>query len=151
MSRASATLEGGCLCGAVRFEIRRVLGPFELCHCPRCRKVSGSAFFAGLRVAAEGFRISRGASEIRDYEAPLLERPPAYRTSFCRICGSSVPHPRPGETSFEVPAGTLDTDPGVPVDRHIFVEHAVPWLVPGDDRPRLTKAEVAALRRGEEA
>ena len=39
---------GRCLCGGVRFEIVQAVGPFELCHCNRCRKVSGSAFAAML-------------------------------------------------------------------------------------------------------
>ena len=48
------TITGSCLCGGVRFEVDRVVGPFELCHCNRCRKVSGSAFTAmvgGLLVS----------------------------------------------------------------------------------------------------
>lgn len=35
-------IRGSCLCGGVRFEITRFIGPFELCHCSRCRKASGS-------------------------------------------------------------------------------------------------------------
>ena len=41
-------MQGGCLCGAVRFELDRAVGPFELCHCNRCRKTTGSAYAAGL-------------------------------------------------------------------------------------------------------
>jgi hypothetical protein len=36
-------MRGSCLCGGVRFEVDRAVGPFELCHCSRCRKASGSA------------------------------------------------------------------------------------------------------------
>ncbi len=32
----SNRIQGGCLCGGVRFEIARAVGPFELCHCSRC-------------------------------------------------------------------------------------------------------------------
>jgi hypothetical protein len=32
-------LHGACLCGAVRFEIERAAGPFELCHCSRCLEI----------------------------------------------------------------------------------------------------------------
>ncbi|MCZ6459403.1 MAG: aldehyde-activating protein, partial [Gammaproteobacteria bacterium] len=36
--------KGQCLCGAVAFEVEEIIGPFELCHCTRCRKSTGSAF-----------------------------------------------------------------------------------------------------------
>ena len=41
-------IRGSCLCGSVKFEIERAAGPFELCHCARCRKVSGSAYLKGF-------------------------------------------------------------------------------------------------------
>ena len=53
-------IHGSCLCGALRFEITKPAGPFELCHCTRCRKVTGSAFFAGLYVRADDFRLVQG-------------------------------------------------------------------------------------------
>jgi hypothetical protein len=49
-------MQGGCLCGAVRFELDRAVGPFELCHCNRCRKTTGSAYAAGLGVRVADFR-----------------------------------------------------------------------------------------------
>ena len=51
-------IQGSCLCGGVKFEITRAVGPFELCHCSRCRKASGSAFAAGLGVLREDFRTT---------------------------------------------------------------------------------------------
>ncbi len=88
-------ITGGCLCGGVRFEIKRAVGPFELCHCSRCRKASGSAFAAGVGVRTEDFRLLNGKELIKSYEAPILRNPPPYRTSFCTRCGSPVPDPEP--------------------------------------------------------
>jgi hypothetical protein len=53
---------GSCLCGGVRFEIERFVGPFELCHCTRCRKVSGSAYLTwlGVHLPAAARRADRG-------------------------------------------------------------------------------------------
>ena len=53
-------IHGSCLCGAIRFEFIKPAGPFELCHCTRCRKVTGSAFFSGLYVRIEDFRLVAG-------------------------------------------------------------------------------------------
>jgi hypothetical protein len=140
-------IRGGCLCGAVTFEIARAVGPFELCHCTRCRKASGSAFAAGLGVRAEDFRLCSGAEYIRTFEAPILESPPAYGTSFCSRCGSPVPSPPPGAEWFEIAAGTLDGDPGLRPERHVFVEHQAPWFERSDELPALSKAELIELRR----
>ena len=141
------TIGGSCLCGGVRFEITRAVGPFELCHCSRCRKASGSAFVAGLGVRTSDFRLVSGAELIRSFEAPIRERPPAYRVAFCSRCGSPMPDPPPGANWFEIPAGLLDDDPELRPDKHIFVEHRSPWFEITDALPRRTKAELHASRR----
>jgi len=120
-------IRGSCLCGGVRFEIDRAVGPFELCHCRRCRKVSGSAFMAGLGVRRHEFRFLSGRELIKTYDAPILESPPAYRVCFCSTCGSPVPDPETGSECFEIAAGLLDDDPMIRPDKHIFVELKAPW------------------------
>src|SRR5712664_2606024 len=104
-------IKGSCLCGGVRFEIEQAAGPLELCHCSRCRKVSGSAFLAGLYVRTKDFRITDGVELINTFEAPILRTPPPYRTYFCRRCGSPLPNPHPQSETMEIPAGLLDADP----------------------------------------
>lgn len=140
-------IHGSCLCGGVRFEIDASVGPFELCHCPRCRKASGSAFVAGLGVRVADFRLLSGAELIRSYEAPLLQHPPPYRVAFCSRCGSPAPSPLPGASWLEIPAGLLDDDPGLRPDKHIFVECRSPWYEICDSLPQLTKAQLVELRR----
>jgi hypothetical protein len=139
-------ITGSCLCGGVQFEFTRALGPLELCHCPRCRKVSGSAFFAGLMISGEGFRLLEGQSLIRRFELPVREHPPGYATSFCGRCGSPVPDPPANAKAFELPAGLLDDDPGLTCNRHIFIEHQAPWFETTDDLPKLDRAALVKLR-----
>jgi hypothetical protein len=146
MSDDARIYRGSCLCGEVAFEFCEIVGPFELCHCSRCRKTSGSAFVAGLKISAQGFRITRGESQIRDYEAPILERPPAYRVSFCTRCGSPVPHPPPGANELEIHAGLLDDEIDLRPDRHIFIDHKAPWHAPSSDIPAMTEAELRVHR-----
>ena len=140
-------IQGGCLCGGVRFEIDRAAGPFELCHCRRCRKVSGSAFMAGVGVRREDFRFASGVELIRSYEAPILESPPAYRVCFCSRCGSCVPDPEATSDTIEIAAGLLDDDPQIRPDKHIFVELEAPWFEITDDLPRLDKRALIEHRR----
>jgi hypothetical protein len=137
---------GSCLCGGVKFEIIRAVGPFELCHCSRCRKASGSAFSATVGVRRDDFRLTSGRELIQAYEAPVRETAPGYRTFFCGRCGSPVPNPDPDTAWFEVPAGVLDNDPQLRPDRHIFVEVKSPWFSIADELPQLDRAELARLR-----
>jgi hypothetical protein len=141
-------IHGSCLCGAIRFEFSKAAGPFELCHCSRCRKVTGSAFFAGLYVRGEDFRYVQGEELITTYEAPILREPPAYRASFCSRCGSPVPPltTRSRSGLLEIPAGLLDDDPGMKPDKHIFVEVKSPWFEITDDLPQLDLPGLIALR-----
>jgi hypothetical protein len=141
-------ISGSCLCGGVRFEIHRAVGPFELCHCTRCRQVSGSAYLTWLGVRREDFRFLHGEDLIKTYERPVSESPPAYDTSFCIRCGSQVPNPsKTGEPWFEIPAGTLDDDPGIKPDKHIYIEFKAPWDRITDDLPRMTKKDTQANRK----
>ena len=139
-------IRGGCLCGGVRFEIARAVGPFELCHCSRCRKASGSAFVPWLGVLREDFRLLQGEALIRSYEAPLRDRPPPYRASFCGRCGSPVPDPTWGGALIEVHAGVLDDDPNLRPERHILVEAKAPWFTITDALPQFDRAGIDALR-----
>ena len=143
---------GGCHCGRIRFEIERFAGPFELCHCARCRKASGSAFVAGIGVRARDFRWIAGADAVVTFELPVREHPPGYRTAFCPDCGSPAPDlsaVTEEDDWFELAAGVLDDDPGLPIDRHIFVEGKAPWFEIEGDAERCTKAEIVALRKAE--
>ena len=139
-------IRGSCLCGAVRFEIDRASGPFELCHCSRCRKSSGSAYMAGIGVRSAEFRWVQGKEHITVIELPVREVPPAYRRAFCRFCGSPTPAPEALGSWRGIPVGLLDDDPGIRPDRHIFVECRAPWTPRGDGLPELDKQAVLAMR-----
>lgn len=141
-------LTGRCLCESVRFEIAEVRGPLELCHCPRCRRVSGSAFVAGLMVSTAGYRMTAGRELVRRFALPVRESPPPFTTFFCGRCGSPVPDPAPEGEAFEIPAGLLDGDAGVSATRHIFVEHRAPWLDPHAVLPEFDRAALVRLRLG---
>ncbi len=140
-------IRGSCLCGGIRFEIDRAVGPFELCHCNRCRKVSGSAFVSGLGVERQNFRLLSGGDLVRQYQAPILETPPAYTVHFCDTCGCSLPDVSGDSEWLEIPAGLLDDDPEILPDKHIFVELKAPWYSFTDKLPKLDKQMLYRLRK----
>jgi hypothetical protein len=139
-------ITGSCLCGGVRFEIQNAVGPFELCHCRRCRKASGSAFAAGLGVRRDDYRLIAGRGLIAGHDAPILRQPPLYRVFFCSRCGSPAPDPDPQAEWFESPAGLLDGDPQIKPDKHIFVELKAAWFEITDDLPRYDAPALRELR-----
>jgi hypothetical protein len=141
-------IRGSCVCGDVQFEIDHLSGPFELCHCRRCRKFSGSAFLAGVGVQREHFRFTCGRDKIQTYDAPILREPPAYRTAFCKRCGSAMPDPALDSEWFEVPAGALEGELGASPERHIMVHVKAGWFAIGDDLPQLDLEQLERFRAG---
>lgn len=61
--------EGGCLCGRVRYEYSGDIDEVSMCHCKQCQKAQGSAFVAVAPVRSAGFRITSGASYLKEYRA----------------------------------------------------------------------------------
>lgn len=49
---------GGCLCGALRYEITRAPQAVYTCHCTDCQRLTGSAFSMALFVADEALHLS---------------------------------------------------------------------------------------------
>jgi hypothetical protein len=137
-------IRGSCLCGGVKFEFTHTTGPFELCHCNRCRKASGSAYRAGLLVHEQDFQLIEGKELISTFETPTAEAPPPYRQCFCSRCGCPVPFAHGG--SWFVPAGLLDDDPIIRPDKHIYVDLKAPWDTITDHLPQMTKPEIRVHR-----
>jgi len=143
-------INGSCLCGGVRFEIDKAVGPFEICHCNRCRKASGSTGMPAVGVRTADYRMTAGHELVTTFAAPVLYEPPAYHTTFCSRCGSPVPAPEPEGEWFEIAAGLLDDDPGIRPDKHIFVEFVPAWDRITDDLPQYEIADLVRERSGKE-
>ena len=55
----ATTRTGGCLCGAVRFEVAGPLRPVVLCHCTQCRRSTGH-FMAATAARQRDFHLLAG-------------------------------------------------------------------------------------------
>ena len=125
-------IKGGCSCGAVRYESRGRLLLFVNCHCPDCRKFSGSAFSSVLAVEEGGFKVASGEDNIVPYQSS-----PGKHRSFCKTCGCHVfarAETRPGMVLIR--AGTLDDDPGLRPQMHIWVKAKAAWYEIRDELPK---------------
>lgn len=113
---------GSCLCGAVQFELREKTTDIGMCHCSKCRKVSGVASNANLIVERDGLLWLSGEDEISKFALP-----DGWGPWRCDTCGSPVPKLHPNGEAYWVPAGLLDADPGVRIRGHIFVGWKAAW------------------------
>lgn len=116
-------ITGSCHCEAVKYEIHGPLLMFAYCHCPDCRKYTGSAFASVLAAESGGFRIISGEGNLNEY----LSSPGKHRF-FCKTCGCHIylrAEHRP--SMIFVRAGTLDDDPGIKPQAHFWTGVKAPW------------------------
>jgi hypothetical protein len=110
---------GGCLCGAVRYEVRGNPLKSGLCHCADCRKVTGTSFLAYADWPSDHFTST---GEVATFEG----------RSFCPKCGSRVFSA--DASGAEIYLGTLDEAPnGIVPEVEGWCKRREPWLpvIPG--------------------
>lgn len=123
-------IQGGCLCGGIRYEITGPLTAADNCHCSMCRRFHGAAFSTYAAVSPEHFHWLSGEELLNVYETS-----PGIGWAFCRVCGSSLGIPEGGKLR-EVTLGTVDSDPGIRPTEHIFVGSKAPWYEITDRLPQ---------------
>lgn len=125
------SVEGGCLCGDVRFAIGREPAASLNCHCSRCRKSHGAPFGSFAVINRRYFRWLAGEERLRSYRAtPELER------FFCPRCGTHLAaleawNPK----GITIAMGCFDGDPGIRPEGHMFVGSRAPWYTIADELP----------------
>jgi hypothetical protein len=125
------TLTGGCLCGAVRYEVTGTPLRFLHCHCSRCRKATGTGHASNIIIKTDGVEWHGDASAIKRFKLPGAER---FSTTFCTSCGGPLPR-EVGEIAV-VPAGTVDAIPeNLEPQGRIFWESRVEWSCEAGDLP----------------
>jgi hypothetical protein len=124
-------IKGSCLCGTLKYEIDTPFTMMMSCHCSMCRKHHGAPFSTFAAAPLEGFRWLSGESSLGYYESS-----PGGSRSFCTKCGSVAPLLMQQAGLAAVPAGTLDDDPGIRPQAHMFVGSKAPWHVITDSLPQ---------------
>ncbi len=117
---------GGCVCGAVRYEL--VADPVTLyaCHCTDCQTETGASFALSMIVNRESLALLRGSPEPRGCR---LEDGREKRSECCPRCNTSlwgVPARYPELRNLH--PGTLDDTAWLEPVGHIWTRSAQPWL-----------------------
>ena len=121
-------LTGGCFCGQVRFEFEPDFVAYRYCFCSRCRKLRGTAHAANIFIKPESFRFTAGEALVKRYDLEGAR----FGNCFCTNCGSPVPRQAMGGKAVLIPAGSIDSDPGVAPENVIFWDSRADWLPPAD-------------------
>ena len=115
MSKAGKVHRGGCLCGAVKYEVTGDLRPALVCHCRMCQQTHGVP--AAYTAAAHAdFRVT----ELKGLK--WFQSSDVARRGFCGDCGASLFWERIGGPSISIACGTLAPPSGVKIVGHIFTD-----------------------------
>ncbi|GAH68958.1 unnamed protein product, partial [marine sediment metagenome] len=93
---------GGCMCGAIRFEVGSPPQTSTVCYCEYCRHSAGAVSVAWLTFRADDFAYTIGSP------SSFASSPGVSRT-FCSRCGTSLTYTsdrRKGE--IDVTTGAMD-------------------------------------------
>ena len=124
--------EGGCQCGALRYQITAAPLVLYACHCSECQTQSGSAFGMSLAVPSDAFSMRSGTPKVWTRSSASGH---GVACAFCAECGVRIyhrPERKPG--SVNVKPGTLDDTGWLDPAAHLWTGSAQPWINLADGR-----------------
>ena len=126
---AEQILEGGCLCGAIRYRLAPASATTDYCHCDMCRRWSGAPLTAWTQVPVDQFQVTKGA-------AASFKSSDIASRHFCRDCGTPIYMTDVAGRSVGVMIGTLDDANALAPSGHGWASKQVSWLALSDHLPR---------------
>ena len=131
-------VEGGCLCGAVRYRATGDAQARTVCHCRSCRLAAGGPTLAWVSFPAEGFRWI-GAAPV------AFESSPGVTRMFCGRCGTALTWQKASDSdSIDITTATLDAPDAFPPTKEIWVEHRLGWAALDPSLPHYARSSVGA-------
>ena len=119
-----AKIEGGCLCGNIRYTSAAEPLATVICHCINCQKASGGAYSLNLIMP-------KGSLDVRGEMTTYVDTGDSGKTldrNFCGACGSAISsEPAVVDTITVLKAGSLDDASWVKPVMEIYCDSAQPW------------------------
>jgi len=114
-------IEGGCLCGAVRYRCTSEPLVRSLCHCRTCRRTAGAPSVAWVIFRSSDFAFSAG-EPMHHRSSPQVQR------TFCGQCGTPLTYQRNAESdTIDATTASLDYPDEFPPTREIWISHKLAW------------------------
>ena len=113
--------QGGCQCGAARFETSGAPRFVGICHCQSCRKATGAAFSTWVGFNENNVRWLTNAPT-------FYASSPDVKRGFCATCGTPLTYSGEkwtGETHFLI--GIFDDPSAFTPSGAVFIEDALAW------------------------
>ena len=118
-------LNGGCMCGAVRYECTGDTENASYCHCDDCKKATGGPYTVGVLVKAVDLRILSG--RVKGYTT-IADSGRKITREFCPNCGSPLfTRAEKFPDHVFLKAGCLDEPELIKPSCQIWTKCAVPW------------------------
>jgi hypothetical protein len=121
------TMEGGCSCGAIRYQLISAPLIVHACHCRDCQRITGGPHVINIWI--ERKFVERSGAEPKSFTLKGGSGK-THEVFFCAECGTYVWSRysiAPGDCLF-VRAGTLDNPAAVTPEVHIFTRSKLPWV-----------------------
>ncbi len=124
-------MNGGCFCGAVKFNINKPTLWCSHCHCGMCQRSHGAGVVTWVGCDNNSVEIDDGKSKLQWFKSSVeAER------GFCSNCGSSLffrSSQWPGELHIAraLILSELDREPA----SHAFYDTHVDWMSLADQLP----------------
>jgi hypothetical protein len=125
-------LQGGCVCGAIRYEITQEPLRVYACHCTDCQRFTGSAFAIGVVVLGKAFHVT--GAETRLVPNGVTEGGRRKSLAACPECGTRLFSGLRPDLCCEgmvraVLGGTLDDTSWLRPTIHVWTRSAQPWVI----------------------
>jgi hypothetical protein len=118
-------LSGGCLCGAVRYQISSAVTELRACHCTACQKHSGAGGTVNALVPSADVKFTQGKPKRFTMKADSGRTLHRY---FCGDCGSPLYSQREiAPERMVIRAGTFDNPPPMKISAHIWTGSKRNW------------------------
>lgn len=116
-------LQGGCACGAVRYEVAGGVKGCAHCHCRMCQRAAGAPVVTWFTVTGENFRVTQGALKFRN-SSELAER------GFCTDCGTQIAfrYLKDAGKSIDITTASLDDPETLPPTFQIWIGSRPTWM-----------------------
>jgi hypothetical protein len=125
-------LTGGCVCGAIRYEITQAPVSVYTCHCTDCQRITSSAFSIGMVVPADAFRPA--GLEAKAAPGGVTAGGRVKSRWICPDCGTwlyggpKIGTEPPG-TQRVIRGGTLDDTSWLQPTTHFWTRSKQKWVV----------------------
>ena len=125
----SATYDGSCFCGTVRFTVTGEPAAMGYCHCESCRHWSAGPVNAFSLWKPDAVKVTQGAEHIGTYH----KTENSYR-KWCQKCGGHIFSEHPGMGLTDVYAAVIPAFPHKPA---LHVNYGEKTLSVRDGLPKL--------------